>query len=120
MEEQLESGGTREGCLEEIWLEGPGERSDEEEHSKQNGGEGECLQAEWCKFLSQILESNHLELRNQVPKSSGVEEAYCHFSPERTVTSTLLLGCGYIRWPSHQLKWASQGTLCVLSSVLLQ
>lgn len=41
------TGGTREGCLEEIWLEGPGEGSEDEEHSKGDGGEGKCLQAGW-------------------------------------------------------------------------
>lgn len=59
------TGGTREGCLEEIWLAGPGEGRDEEEHSKGGGGEGKSPKAGWCKFLSQMLESNHLEVRNQ-------------------------------------------------------
>lgn len=31
-------GGTREGCLEETWLEGPGEGNDEEEHSEADEG----------------------------------------------------------------------------------
>lgn len=70
------TGGIRDGCLEEIWLEGPGEGSDEEEHSEGDGGEDKCLQAGWCKFLSQMLESNHLEVRNQAgtkgPGLSGV------------------------------------------------
>lgn len=43
--------------------------------SKRDGGAGKCPQAGWCKFLSQTLESNHLEPRNQAatkgPSLSG-------------------------------------------------
>lgn len=31
--------------------------------SKRDGGASKCPQAGWCKFLSQILESNHVEPR---------------------------------------------------------
>lgn len=87
------------------WLEGPGEGNDEEEHSEGDRGEGKCLQAGWCKFLSQMLESNHLEVRNQAGAKGpglsgavGVEGVYSQLSP---ATGLQLGVCHITRGRNH-------------------
>lgn len=69
--------------------------------SKRDGGAGKCPQAGWCKFLSQTLESNHLEPRNQAA-TKGPSLSGAVVQRKFRVTSALVLDCAMVRWSSHQ------------------